>query len=417
MGHYPVFLFITDIMNSKGKDEKRRGKSYKLEREDTDSPVPRPSGAMAVETAHPVLPALLTRAERKGKRIQAWGVKVDVYNLSQLVGEMGVDDYIDSLLDKIRTITGAYSPSESPNSAIPMLVGGLYRSGFWRDAASQQFSFELHEETNKVGQSTLYYTLVNIPGKVRYSGVGISVRRNQYCDDIGHISSNDFIGCSQQPENSCMPIQRKIAAIESVTGGTLDESHWVFRTLPKYKRKSEEHVLAVQVILQRMPPGIASWLTEKETVVQRVASKIALEPAAVVATAPSDCRFKKGVAQQQGEANDAATADEAKSVSREAKRLKRERQRARKLAKRLLAEGAADVVQASDVSLRAEKTKTVKKTKEGPEVAKKATVTPPADSAVDVESIQVDAPLETVEVASKKAKLVGHKRKIETRLN
>ena len=55
MGHYPVFLFIAD-MNSKGKDAKgkqRRGKSYKLKREDTDSPVPRPSGAMAVETAHP----------------------------------------------------------------------------------------------------------------------------------------------------------------------------------------------------------------------------------------------------------------------------------------------------------------------------------------------------------------------------
>ncbi|CAG2221702.1 unnamed protein product [Mytilus edulis] len=339
-------------MNSKGKDAKgkqRRGKSSKL-------PTPRYQGRQVPWLSR--LPTLYCSPFSLGQN---------------LGGEMAADDYIDSLLDKIRTITGAYSPSESRNSAIPVLVGGLYRSGFWRDAASQQFSFESHEGTNKVGQSTLNYTLVKIPGQVRYSGVGISVRRNQYCNDIGHISSNDFIGCSQQPENSCMPIQRKIAAIESVSSGPQDESHCVFRTLTKYKRNSEEHVLAVQIILQRMPPGIVSWLTEKETVVQWVASKKALEPAAVVATAPSNCRGKKGVAQQQGEVNDAATAVEAESLSRETKRLKRERQRARKLAKRLLAEGGAEVVQTSDVSLRA---KTAKK---GPKVAN---VTPKADSAV-----------------------------------
>lgn len=256
-------------MNSKGKEKRRKGKSKlakHMEREDTDSPVPRPSGAMAVETAHPVLPAVLSRAERKAKKVLLVGVKVGCYTSFKLGGDVPSDVYIDSLLDKIGTLTRAYRPSASPDSAIPMIVGGRCRSGFWRDACSQQFSFESHNGTNKVGQATLYYTLMKTKGHVRYSGVAINVTRNQYCDDVGHYSSNDFIGCTQQPEFTCMMSRRKVPAIESGSGPQA-ESHCVFHTPSRYSKQSPEHILAVQIIKERMPIGTASWLTEKETMV------------------------------------------------------------------------------------------------------------------------------------------------------
>ena len=65
------------------------------------------------------------------------------------------------------------------------------------------------------------------------------------------------------------------------------ESHCVFHTPSRYGKHSLEHILAVKIIIERIPAGTASWLTKKETVMQRMASKITLEPAAVVATAPS----------------------------------------------------------------------------------------------------------------------------------
>ena len=85
---------------------------------------------MAVETAHPVLPAVLSRAERKAKRVWVWGVKVGCFTFSKLGRDVPADVYIDSLLDKIGTQTGAYNPSASPDSGIPMLAGGRYMSGF-----------------------------------------------------------------------------------------------------------------------------------------------------------------------------------------------------------------------------------------------------------------------------------------------
>lgn len=62
---------------------------------------------MAVETAHPVLPAVLSRAERKAKTVWVWGVKVGCYTFSKLGGDVPSDVYIDSLLDKIVSQTEA----------------------------------------------------------------------------------------------------------------------------------------------------------------------------------------------------------------------------------------------------------------------------------------------------------------------
>ncbi|XP_063414884.1 neurofilament heavy polypeptide-like [Mytilus trossulus] len=176
------------------------------------------------------------------------------------------------------------------------------------------------------------------------------------------------------------------------------ESHCVFHTPSRYGKHRLEHILAVKIIIERIPAGTASWLTKKETVMQQMASKITLEPAAVVATAPSDCRGNKGVAHQD-EADDAATVDEAKSISRERKALKKEKRKARKLAKRLLDEGDAKAVA-------------------GQAKAKKAKVTPEADSAVVVESNQVEAPCKKAKlvVASDKNETKKRARDISTRL-